>query len=274
MHIHNGQLIFCKPLIMGVLNITPDSFHDGGAYSTEKLQLTHVEKMLTEGADIIDVGAVSTRPGAFEISETEEIGRLRPLLASIFKAFGPVNISVDTYRSNVAQIAINEGASIINDISAGQLDATMFKTIQQLRVPYIMMHMKGTPQTMQKKPLYINVIDEVSQFLGERAHSLKNKGVNGVIIDPGFGFGKTIEHNFQMMQHLEKFKDLGFPLLVGISRKSMIYKTLSITPALALNGTSVLNTMALLKGADILRVHDVKEAVECMKLVLAVNNRL
>lgn len=272
MHIHDGQLIFCKPLIMGVLNITPDSFYDGGVYSTEKEQLIQVEKMLAQGADIIDLGAVSTRSGAVEISEIEEIERLKPLLASILRAFGPVTISVDTYRSKVAHFAINEGASIINDISAGQMDDAMFETIRQLHVPYIMMHIKGTPQTMQNNPLYINVIEEVSHFLLERAYVLKNKGVTGVIIDPGFGFGKTIEHNFQMMHQLEKFKDLGFPLLVGISRKSMIYKTLDTSPAFALNGTSVLNTIALLKGADILRVHDVKEAVECIKLVSAVTN--
>lgn len=273
MHIQDGRLLFSKPLIMGVLNLTPDSFYDGGFFSTEKQQLIQVEKMLTEGADIIDIGAVSSRPGALDISEIDEIARIKPLLAAILKAFGHITISVDTYRSKVALMAINEGASIINDISAGQLDACMFDTVLKLQVPYIMMHMKGTPQTMQNNPIYINVVEEVIQYLRERAYNLENKGVNGIIIDPGFGFGKTVEQNYQMMQQLEKFKELGFPLLVGISRKSMIYKTLCTSPDSALNGTTVLNTIALIKGADILRVHDVKEAVECVKLVLAVNNR-
>jgi dihydropteroate synthase len=269
MLIQDGRLIFDKPLIMGILNITPDSFFDGGVYSSEAQQLKQVEKMLMEGADIIDIGAISTRPGAAAIPEKEESKRLLPIVASIMKAFGPVAISVDTYRSTVAKRAIEQGASMVNDISAGELDPNMATTVQQLAVPYIIMHMKGSPQTMQNNPIYINVLDEVKTYLLDKAYCLHKQGIKSVIVDPGFGFGKTLEHNYQMLHQLEKFKGHGFPLLVGLSRKSMIYKILQSGPEEALNGTSVLNTVALLKGADILRVHDVKEAVECVKLVSA-----
>ncbi len=255
------------PLIMGILNITPDSFYNGGKYITEKKWLQHTEEMLSEGAAIIDIGGASTRPGAKEISETEELKRLVPALKSIIKTFQGIIISVDTYRASVARIAIENGASIINDVSAGTFDKDMFKTIAEHNVPYIMMHIKGTPLNMQVNPEYENVVKEITGYFSERIQLLKQSGVKDIIIDPGFGFGKTIENNYQILNKLDLFKIFELPILVGLSRKSMINKILKIKPDEALNGTTVLNTIALIKGAKILRVHDVKQAMETIKIV-------
>ncbi|GIV43566.1 MAG: dihydropteroate synthase [Bacteroidia bacterium] len=262
-----GRLIsFDKALIMGIINLTPDSFYEKSRQSSELSALKQAEKMLNDGADILDLGAVSTRPGSVEISEEEELKRLLPALKSIRKSFPECIISVDTWRSEIAKAAVNEGADIINDISGGTMDANMFETIAQFKVPYILMHIQGTPQTMQQNPTYNDVVNEVIDFLAERIQKLRLLGVADIIVDPGFGFGKTPEHNFTLLKHLEQFAILDCPILVGVSRKSMITKTLNIIANEALNGTTVLNTIALMKGAKILRVHDVKEAVEAVKL--------
>lgn len=262
-----GRLIsFDKALIMGIINLTPDSFYDKSRQNSEISALKQAEKMLADGADILDLGAVSTRPGSAEISIDEELNRLLPSLKSIRKSFPESIISVDTWSAEVAKAAINEGADIINDISGGTMDTGMFETIAQLKVPYILMHIQGTPQTMQQNPTYNDVVNEVIDFLALRIQKLRLLDVADIIVDPGFGFGKTLEHNFTLLKHLEKFKILDCPILAGISRKSMITKTLNISAEEALNGTTVLNTIALMKGAKILRVHDVKEAVEAVKL--------
>lgn len=262
-----GRLVsFDKALVMGIINLTPDSFYDKSRKISPDEALKQAEKMIAEKADILDLGAVSTRPGAAEISIDEELYRLLPSLKSIRKSFPDSIISVDTWRSEVAKAAVNEGADIINDISGGTMDAGMFETIAELKVPYILMHIQGTPQTMQKNPTYNDVVNEVIDFLALRIQKLRLLGVADIIVDPGFGFGKTLEHNYALLKHLEQFKILDCPILVGISRKSMITKTLNISAEEALNGTTVLNTIALMKGAKILRVHDVKEAVEAVKL--------
>ncbi|OSY88114.1 dihydropteroate synthase [Tenacibaculum holothuriorum] len=264
----NQKLIdLSTPKVMGVLNITPDSFFDGGKYKNEKEILTQVEKMLSEGADFIDVGAYSSRPGAKHISEKEELSRIVPVIKLITKEFSNALISVDTFRSEVANQTINEGATIINDISGGKMDKDMFSIVAKLQVPYIMMHMKGTPQNMQQNPEYENVVTEVISYFAEQLFKLKELKVNDVIIDVGFGFGKTIEHNYELLKKLSLFKNLDVPVLTGVSRKSMLYKTLGISPQDALNATTVANTIALLNGTNILRVHDVKEAVEAVKIV-------
>lgn len=254
------------PLIMGILNVTPDSFFDGGKYTEEVHWLEHIKQMTDAGADIIDVGAYSTRPGAKDISETEEWNRLIKVIRSIRKNFPELLISVDTFRSNVAEQAVNAGANIINDISGGTLDSKMFEIVAKLDVPYILMHIQGTPQTMQENPHYINVVEEIHAFFDEKLKQLKNLGVTKVILDPGFGFGKNVEHNFQLLKNLDKFQFFNLPVLVGISRKSMINKLLDISSKDALNGTSIINTIALQKGANILRVHDVKEAKEVVRV--------
>lgn len=262
-----GRLIsFDKALVMGIINLTPDSFYHKSRVYSETNALLQAEKMLAEGADILDLGAVSTRPGSEEISEEEELKRLLPALINIRKTFPESIISVDTWRASVAIIAIDNGANIINDISGGTMDAKMFEIIAQLKVPYILMHIQGTPQTMQQNPIYNDAVNEVIDFLAKRVQELRLMGVADIMVDPGFGFGKTIEHNFTLLKNLEKFKILDCPILVGISRKSMITKFLNITTNEALNGSTVLNTIALMKGAKILRVHDVKEAVEAVKL--------
>lgn len=254
------------PLIMGILNVTPDSFSDGGKYTEEQGWLKHTAEMINEGAEIIDIGAYSTRPGAKEVSEEEEIERLIKVILSVRKSFPETIISVDTFRSTVAEQAVAAGANIINDISGGTLDGKMFETVAKLKVPYILMHIQGTPQTMQENPKYDAVVDEVLLFFTENLKKLKELGVNQVILDPGFGFGKTTEHNYQLLKELRKFQTLGFPVLAGISRKSMITKLLNIKQKDSLNGTSILNTIALQNGAKILRVHDVKEAKEVVKI--------
>jgi len=264
----NGQLVdFTEPKVMGILNITPDSFYDGGIYQSKTQILSQVEKMLNDGATFIDVGAYSSRPDADDISVKEELSRLLPVLHLLKKEFKEdILISVDTFRSDVAEKAIHNGANIINDISAGKLDERMFEVIALHQVPYIMMHMKGTPQNMKELCNYDDLVLEVRQYFSERLDLARKKGITNIIIDPGFGFAKNISQNFELLDNLQLFKDYDLPVLCGISRKSMIYKTLNTTAKEALNGTTVLNTIALQKGANILRVHDVKEAVECIKL--------
>lgn len=267
-----GKLVdMAPPKVMGVLNITPDSFFDGGIHKNNTSILKHVEKMLDEGATFIDMGAYSSRPNATQVSETEELNRLLPIINLVLKEFPETLISVDTFRSTIAKQAIEAGAALINDISAGKLDGNMLPTIAKLQVPYIMMHMKGTPQNMQQYTNYDNLLKDVLYYFSERIASAKVFGIIDVIIDPGFGFAKTLEQNFQLLNQLELFKMIEKPLLVGVSRKSMVYKTLETTASKALNGTSILNTVALQKGASILRVHDVKEAVEAIKLVEALS---
>ena len=270
-----GTLIdLSSPKVMGILNVTPNSFYDGGKYADEKTMLSQVEKMLTEGATFIDIGAYSSKPNAEFVTEQEETQRLLPIIKSVLQHFPETLISVDTFRANVAKAAIETGACIINDIAAGGLDENMMKTVAELQVPYIMMHMKGNPQTMQSLAQYDNVTKEVLFYFSEKVAQARRLGINDLIIDPGFGFAKTLEQNFEIMNNLELFQLLELPLLVGISRKSMIYKTLNTSAAFALNGTSVLNTIALQKGSTILRVHDVKEAVECVNLCLQLNSKL
>jgi dihydropteroate synthase len=263
-----GKLIdLSSPKVMGILNITPNSFYDGGKFSNEISILNQVEKMGTEGATFIDIGAYSSKPSAEFVSEEEEIARLIPMIQLVLNHFPDVLISVDTFRANVAKAGIQSGACIINDISAGSLDDKMMQTVAQLQVPYVMMHMKGNPQTMQSLAHYENVTKEMLVYFSEKVSEARSFGINDLIIDPGFGFAKTLEQNFEVMNNLEVFQMLELPMLVGVSRKSMIYKTLETEPDFALNGTTVLNTIALQKGTNILRVHDVKEAMETIKLV-------
>ena len=268
-----GKLIdLSAPKVMGILNMTPDSFYDGGIHKSESDILNHVERMLNEGATFIDVGAYSSRPNADHVSEAEELKRILPIVTLILKSFPETLLSIDTFRSSVAKQCIEAGASIINDISAGNLDQNMLKTIADLQVPYIMMHMRGTPQTMQQHTNYDNLVKDVLFYFSERIAAAKAAGIIDVIVDPGFGFAKTLEQNFELLNTLELFKIIEKPILAGISRKSMIYKTLETSAEHALNGTSVLNTVALQKGASILRVHDVKEAMETVTLVNALNS--
>ncbi|WP_111879562.1 dihydropteroate synthase [Aequorivita sp. CIP111184] len=251
---------------MGIINVTPDSFYDGGKTFAKKDILKQAEKMLSEGATFLDIGGYSSRPGADEISEKEEIRRVVEAIKSILKKFPETIISIDTFRSEVAKKAVEAGAAIINDVSGGTLDAEMFKTVGKLNVPYILMHMRGTPKTMTKLNDYKNVTVDVLKDLSEKIARARAEGINDIIADPGFGFAKKREQSFQLLNNLELFQNLDVPILVGVSRKSMIYKTLETSAENALNGTTSLNTIALLKGASILRVHDVKEAVECVKL--------
>jgi len=264
----NGTLIdLSLPKVMGILNITPDSFFDGGKYNNPTAILNHVEKMLLEGATFIDVGGYSSRPGAKHISEEEELARILPVIMLLKKEFSNLFISIDTFRSVVAEQCIHAGACMINDISGGNLDESMFATVAKLQVPYIMMHMQGTPQNMQNKPTYTNVVKEILTTFSQKITTLRSLGVNDIITDVGFGFGKTLEQNYELLQHLELFKNLEVPTLVGLSRKSMLFKPLQINQNNALNATTAANTIALLNGASILRVHDVKEAVEAIKIV-------
>lgn len=262
-----GSLIdLSTPKVMGILNITPDSFYDGGRYQNESDIVSQTERMLLEGATFIDVGAYSSRPGADHISEEEELSRIVPVVDLLIKEFPEILLSVDTFRSSVARKTVDRGAAIINDISGGNMDFGMFETIAALQVPYIVMHMLGTPQNMQQGPNYKNVTTELITFFAEKITALRKLKVNDIIIDVGFGFGKTIPHNFELLQNLSLFKNLDVPILAGLSRKSMLYKTLGNTPQEALNATTSANTIALLNGASILRVHDVKEAMEAITI--------
>jgi len=263
-----GKLIdLTSPKVMGILNVTPNSFYDGGKHSDDESVLFQVEKMLSEGATFIDIGAYSSKPSAEFVSEEEEISRLIPVIQLVLKHFPDTLISVDTFRAKVAKAAIEKGACIINDISAGSLDAAMMATVAKLHVPYIMMHMKGNPQTMQSMANYENITKEMLFYFSEKVAQARSLGISDLLIDPGFGFAKTKDQNFDVMNNLELFQMLELPVLVGVSRKSMIYKTLETSPEFALNGTTVLNTIALQKGANILRVHDVREAIETINLV-------
>ena len=256
-----------KPKIMGILNLTPDSFFDGSRVSLEeKMILSTAEKMISEGADFLDLGGYSTRPGAMDISMEEEIRRVAPAISLIKREFPEILISVDTFRSEVAKTAVESGADLINDISAGNLDSKMLATVAQLNVPYIAMHMRGTPQTMQGETVYKDLVPEILFYFSEKLDTFRKLGIKDVIIDPGFGFAKTREQNFQLLRDLKSLRSLGLPILAGVSRKSMIYKTLQISPSEALNGTTALNMFALSQGANILRVHDVKEAKETVTL--------
>ena len=262
-----GQLIDLEiPKVMGILNITPNSFFDGGKYDNDLEMLKRVESMLDEGADFIDIGAYSSKPSAEFVSENEEMDRIAPAVEKIVKNFPDVLLSIDTFRSEVARICIENGAAIINDISAGDLDPKMFETAAKLKVPYIMMHMRGNPKTMQSLTDYDDIVKEMLFYFSEKITLARSFGIDDLIVDPGFGFAKTTAQNFEVLKKMELFQIAGLPILAGLSRKSMIYKTLGNSANEALNGTTVLNTVALSKGAKILRVHDVKEAVETIKL--------
>jgi dihydropteroate synthase len=255
------------PGIMGILNLTPDSFYDGGRFPSMPERIVQVERMLDEGAAIIDIGAVSTRPGAEEIPEQEEISRLIPTVKEVMRCFPGCIVSVDTFRPFVARQAVDSGASMVNDVYGGRYEPGMFATIAGLGVPYVLMHMRGTPANMQQAPAYADVVAEVSYFFENQVNKCREAGMSQIILDPGFGFGKTIEQNYRLLHHLPDLKKMGYPILAGISRKSMVYRYLETGVQDALNGTTVLNTIALMKGADILRVHDVREAMEVLKLV-------
>lgn len=267
----NGFLLdLSSPCVMGILNVTPDSFYAGSRMQTE-IDITHrIEQIVGEGAGIIDVGAYSSHPNAENVSPAEEMERLRMGLGILRKVQPDAVVSVDTFRADVARMCVEEyGVAIINDIAAGEMDGDMFRTVADLNVPYIMMHMQGTPQNMQQNPHYDNLLKEVFMYFARKVQQLRDLGVKDIILDPGFGFGKTVEHNYELLAHLEEFRIFELPLLAGVSRKSMIYRLLGTTPQEALNGTTVLDTICLLKGADILRVHDVREAVETVKIVEA-----
>lgn len=259
----------CEPKIMGILNVTPDSFYAESRTSNEEHIAARVQQLMDDGADMIDIGGYSSRAGADDVSPEEEMNRLRRGLRVVRRLYPEVPISVDTFRADVARMCVEEeGADIINDISGGMMDRQMFRTVARLGVPYILMHMQGTPDTMQQAPHYDNLRREVMLYFAERIDRLCQMGAKDIIVDPGFGFGKTLEHNYELFHHLDDFNLFNLPLLVGISRKSMIYKLLGGTPQTSLNGTTVLNTIALMKGAHILRVHDVKEAVEAKRIVM------
>lgn len=264
-----GTLIdLSKPKVMGIVNVTPDSFFDGGKLTNSDEIVGQVEKMLNDGATFIDLGGYSSKPGAEFVSEEEELNRVVPIVKLLVEKFPDILLSIDTFRSEVAKQAVENGAAIINDISAGLLDEKMLETVAKLQVPYIMMHMKGTPQTMQSLANYDDLLKEMNFYFSERIAKARNLGLNDIIIDPGFGFAKTIEHNYELLQNLELLQFQELPILAGISRKSMIYRTLDSKPENALNGTTFLHAFCLQKGANILRVHDVKEAVECVNLYL------
>ena len=272
--IKNDSIFFSTqiPIVMGILNLTTDSFYDGGNYLTDEKIILKVKTMLDEGASIIDIGAQSSKPGAMQISSKEELKKILPTIKLLKSKFKNIIISVDTFWSNTAKQSVLKGANIINDISAGEIDKNMLRTIAKLNVPYIMMHMQGTPEIMQDNPQYNNVTLEVINFFKHKIRILSKLGFKKIIIDPGFGFGKTMQHNYQLLNNLTQFKNLKKPILVGASRKSMIYKLLDIETDKALNGTSIINTIALQNGANILRVHDVKEAIECIKITTFAKN--
>jgi dihydropteroate synthase len=274
LNVRGTLLDLSKPKIMGVLNLTPDSFYDGGRNNSLADALRKTEQLLSEGADLLDLGAYSSRPDAEHITEELEFERMIPVIRAIAKEFPKALLSVDTFRSGIAKAAVGEGADLINDISAGAMDSDMFKTIAELKVPYIMMHMRGTPQTMASQTNYTNLIVEIAQYFAEKIQALKELGVKDLIIDPGFGFAKTLEQNYELLGKLEHLKITGHPILAGLSRKSMIYKLLDTDAEHALNGTTAANTIALLNGATILRVHDVQAAIEAVKIVEQVGSSI
>ena len=268
-----GQLIdLSTPKVMGILNLTPNSFFDGGKYTNEEEIVKQVQKMLSEGATFIDIGAYSSKPNAEYVSTEEEIERIVPIVDVLVQQFPDILISIDTFRSEVAEACVQKGAALINDISAGKLDDTMLDVIAKYNVPYVMMHMRGTPQTMSTLTQYDDVVREVLMYFSERIAATRSLGINDLIIDPGFGFAKTLEQNYEVLQQMELFQQLNVPVLAGISRKSMIYKVLNCSAQESLNGTTALNAVALSKGASIVRVHDVKEAMECITLFNAMNS--
>lgn len=263
-----GRLVsLSTPRVMGILNVTPDSFYDGSRHVTEKDAVKHAEKMLTHGATFLDIGGYSSRPGAEEVNEEEELRRVLPAVRAVMKAFPDAMVAIDTFRSGVAAAAVEEGASMVNDISAGALDPLMPATVARLGVPYIAMHMRGTPKTMNTLTDYEDLIGDIIRYFHERIGALHQLGIRDIIVDPGFGFAKTVDQNFKLLSRLSDLRILGKPILAGLSRKSMIWRTLMTTPDNALNGTTCLNTVALLNGASILRVHDVREAVDTITLV-------
>lgn len=272
LNVQGTLLDLSEPKIMGILNLTPDSFYDGGRNNNLNAALKKTEQMLTDGADIIDIGAYSSRPGAVHISEEEEHQRMIPVIRAIIREFPKTIISVDTFRSGIARASASEGAGIINDISAGSLDENMFKTIAEIKLPYVLMHMRGTPQTMAKHTDYENIITDLCYYFAGKIAQLKSMGVHDLIIDPGFGFAKTLEQNYELLNGLETLKICGHPILAAVSRKSMIYKLLDTDAEHALNGTTVINTIAITKGANILRVHDVKEAKEVIRILSQLKN--
>ncbi|MDT7827704.1 dihydropteroate synthase [Pricia sp. S334] len=262
-----GELIdLFRTKVMGILNITPDSFYDGGKYKDGKAVLQQTERMLNEGATFIDVGAYSSRPGADAVSEDEELQRILPIIGMLLREFPQIILSIDTFRSEVAKSCLDVGAAIINDISAGKQDENMLPTVARYKIPYIMMHMRGTPKTMQNQTDYENIAVDMLRYFSERIAKARKLGITDIIIDPGFGFAKTLPQNYELLSKLELFQNLELPLLAGLSRKSMIYKALDTTAEKALNGTTALHMVALMKGANILRVHDVKQAMECIAL--------
>lgn len=271
----NGRLLdLSTPCVMGILNATPDSFYAGSRMQTESQIARRVEQMAQEGAGIMDVGAYSSRPGAADVSAKEEMERLRTALGVVRRLQPDAIVSVDTFRADVARMCVEEyGAAIINDISGGELDKDMFATVARLQVPYVLMHMQGTPQDMQQRPHYDSLLEDVFLYFARKVQQLRDLGVKDIILDPGFGFGKTLEHNYELLAHLEDFRIFELPLLAGVSRKSMIYRLLDATPAEALNGTTVVHSICLLKGADILRVHDVRQAVEAVKIIMKMNEK-
>lgn len=272
--LNKKSLDFSTPVVMGILNVTPDSFYDGGKYVSEVKVIERIHQIVEEGAGIIDVGAYSTRPGAAFVDEKEELARLAWAVELVRKYYPDVVVSIDTFRSAVAREIINcLGDVIVNDISGGTMDDGMFDFVAKSGVPYIMMHIQGTPQTMQLNPVYENVVKDVRKFFTDRIAMLNEAGFDNIILDPGFGFGKTLDHNYELMDGMDSYLDLEYPILVGISRKTMIYKLIGGTANEALNGTTVLNTLALLKGASILRVHDVREAVEAVKITEKMRRR-
>ena len=261
------ELSLQKPVVMGIINLTPDSFYDGGSYTDTQSVVKRAEQILNEGGEIIDIGAISTRPGSLIPSSAEELARLLNHLIAIRKEFPNALISIDTFRKDVAAVAISEGANIINDISGGMLDEEMIPFMAGQDAAYILMHMQGNPTNMQVNPVYTNVTEEVSNFFKVQIEKFGNKGKSNIILDPGFGFGKNVDHNYQLLNELDRFKCFNYPILVGVSRKSMINKVLGTTPKDALNGTTIVNTIALMRGADILRVHDVKQAAEAVRII-------
>lgn len=268
-----GKIIhLSSPLVMGIINLSSDSFYDGGRLSGTFQVLNHAENLLKQGAQILDIGAVSTRPGANLVGADYEIPKLKPVLEGLVRNFPEAILSVDTYNSQTVLMAANEGAHIINDVSGGQIDPNMFSTVARLHLPYVLTHMKGMPSTMQNNPEYEDVVREVSAFFADKIHQLNRIGINDIILDPGFGFGKTLEQNYQLLANLDYFKIFELPILVGLSRKSMINRLLDISPEKALNGTTALNTIALMQGASILRVHDVREAQEVVKITQMLKN--